>query len=296
MPGRRRVATRTSALALRQAERVVELLGGDAALVRVTTTGDEQVDTPIHAMGGTGVFVKEVQQAVLDGRADFAVHSAKDLPASPTPGLTIAAVPERGDPRDALVGTALDLLPTGARVATGSVRRRAQLAAYRPDLTFAELRGNIATRLEKATGFDAIVVAAAALERLDLLDWAADVLPVSVMLPQVGQGALAVECRTDDHDTVALLAAVDDPCLHRLLRAERSFLARLGAGCDLPCAAFASVDGDAIRVEGMIASLDGRILLRDSLVHDDPVRAGELLAERLLGEGGADVLAGEGLR
>jgi hydroxymethylbilane synthase len=296
MPERRRVATRTSALAMRQAGRVVELLGEEVRIIPVSTSGDERADTPIHAMGGTGVFVKEVQQAVLDGLADFAVHSAKDLPATPTPGLTIAAVPERADPHDALVGSRLDDLPTAARVATGSVRRRAQLAAYRPDLTFAELRGNIATRLEKAAGFDAIVVAAAALERLDLLDRAAEILPRSIMLPQVGQGALAVECRVDDDDALALLATIDNPVEHRLLRAERAFLARLGAGCDLPCAASASLDDDDVFVEGVIASLDGRILLRDSAADPDPVCAGQALAERLLGEGGANVLAGEGLR
>ena len=164
-----RVATRGSALARWQAERVVTLLGGDAELVIITTTGDTRNDTPIHSMGGTGVFVKEVQQAVLDGRADIAVHSAKDLPASAAPeGLVFAAVPERADPRDALVGSTLDALPAGALIGTGSVRRRAQLAALRPDLTFAELRGNIPTRLEKAAGFDAIVVAVAALDRLGL--------------------------------------------------------------------------------------------------------------------------------
>ena len=154
-------------------------------------------------MGGTGVFVKEVQQAVLDGRADIAVHSAKDLPASASPeGLVIAAVPERANPYDALVGSTLDALPAGALIGTGSVRRRAQLAAVRPDLTFAELRGNIPTRLEKAAGFDAIVVAAAALERLDLLDRATEILSSDVMMPQVGQGALAVECRVDDDVTL----------------------------------------------------------------------------------------------
>lgn len=156
-----RVATRGSALARWQAERVIELLGESAELVIVSTTGDERADTPIHQMGGTGVFVKEVQQAVLDGRADIAVHSAKDLPSEATPGLVIGAVPERGDPRDALVGSRLEDLRAGAVVATGSVRRRAQLAAARPDLGFAELRGNMETRLRKAADFDAIVVAAA---------------------------------------------------------------------------------------------------------------------------------------
>src|SRR2546426_9741885 len=157
-----RVATRGSALARWQAERVVQLLGVEAEYVIVSTRGDERREVPIHAMGGTGVFVKEVQEAVLDGRADVAVHSAKDLPAIPVPGLLLAAIPERGDPRDALVGSTLAALPTGALVASGSVRRRAQLAGLRPDLRFDELRGNVPTRLDKAAAYDAIVVAAVA--------------------------------------------------------------------------------------------------------------------------------------
>src|SRR2546429_8324662 len=161
-----RVATRGSALARWQAERVVQLLGVEAEYVIVPTRGDERRDVPIHAMGGTGVFVKEVEQAVLDGRAEVAVHSAKALPSETSPELVLAALPERGDPRDALVGRPLDEIPTGGRIGTGSVRRRAQLAARRPDLGFGELRGNIPTRLEKADGFDAVGLAAAAPDRL----------------------------------------------------------------------------------------------------------------------------------
>ncbi|HEY3673761.1 MAG TPA: hydroxymethylbilane synthase, partial [Acidimicrobiia bacterium] len=229
-----RVATRGSELARWQAHRVATLLGTSTLgigteLVVVSTTGDQRTDIPIHAVGGTGIFVKEVQQAVLDGRADVAVHSAKDLPASDTPdGLVLAAVPERADPRDALVGSTLDALPAGARVATGSVRRRAQLASLRPDLTFAELRGNIATRLERAADYDAIVVAAAALVRLGLDDRADELLAPSVMLPQVAQGALAVECRADDADTLARVVAIDDRLLHDAVDAERAYLAELG--------------------------------------------------------------------
>src|SRR5438132_3472903 len=194
-----RIATRASTLARWQAERVGVLLGEPVEFVLVTTTGDRDQRADLHAIGGTGIFVKEVQQAVLDGRADMAVHSAKDLPASDSPaGLVLAAVPERADPRDALVGSTLDALPAGARIGTGSVRRRAQLVALRPDLTFAELRGNIPTRLDRAGEYDAIVVAAAALARLGRADLATEYLEPSVMLPQVGQGALAVECRTGD--------------------------------------------------------------------------------------------------
>src|ERR687892_2274240 len=207
---RLRVATRGSALARWQAERVVERLGVEADYVIVSTKGDERRDVPIHAMGGTGVFVKEVEQAVLDGRADVAVHSAKDLPSATAPGLELAALSERGDARDALVGRAFDDVPTGGRVGTGSVRRRAQLAALRPDLGFGELRGNIPTRIEKAAGFDAILLAAAALDRLDLAGHVAERLDPSLVLPQVAQGALAVECRSADEETHALVARIDD--------------------------------------------------------------------------------------
>jgi hydroxymethylbilane synthase len=291
MPRPLRVATRSSALARWQAERVAALLGGEVELVLVTTTGDADLTTPLHTLGGAGVFVKEVQAAVLDGRADLAVHSAKDLPASDTPeGLVLAAVPERADPRDVLVGSTLATLPSGARVATGSVRRRAQLAALRPDLTFPELRGNIATRLDKAEHFDAIVMAYAALARLDLLDRVDDVLDPLDVCPQVGQGALAVECRVDDTDTRARLAAIDDRVAHTALDAERAFLARLGGGCDLPCGALAQVDGAAVTVRAVLASLDGRIVLRGETVDTDPAAAGCRAAEDLLEHGGAALL------
>jgi hydroxymethylbilane synthase len=293
MPRALRVATRGSALARWQAERVVARLGGEAELVIVSTTGDLRTDTPIHAMGGTGVFVTEVRQAVLIGRADVAVHSAKDLPAQPTSdadGLVIGAVPERADFRDALVGSTLSALPAGARIGTGSVRRRAQLAAVRPDLTFAELRGNIPTRLEKVAGFEAVVVALAALERLGLDDRATDVLPPEVMLPQVGQGTLAVECRTDDDETRGRLAAIDAPDLRRGLEAERAFLARLGGGCNLPCGALATVEDDTVALRGLLASPDGRIVLRSSHTGVDGDTVARAVVDDLLAAGGRDLL------
>ena len=291
-----RIATRGSALARWQAERVVARLGGDAELVVVTTTGDLRTDTPIHAMGGTGVFVKEVQGAVRRGDADVAVHSAKDLPADTPDDLVLAAVPERGDPRDALVGTALADLPTGGHVGTGSVRRRAQLAALRPDLCFGELRGNIPTRLEKAAGFDAVVVAAAALDRLDLAPDAERLAP-STLLPQVGQGALAVECRRDDADVLAALGGIDDGRAHEEVRAERAFLAQLGGGCSLPCGALARVGDDGtIVLDALLASLDGRIVLRVQGQGDDPEALGAEVARQLLDdEGGSTLLDALGL-
>jgi hydroxymethylbilane synthase len=281
-----RVATRGSALARWQAERVVQLLGVEAEYVIVSTRGDERREVPIHAMGGTGVFVKEVEQAVLDGRAHVAVHSAKDLPAETAPGLVLAALPERGDPRDAFVGRPLAEIPTGGCVGTGSVRRRAQLAALRPDLGFAELRGNIPTRLEKAADFDAIVLAAAALDRLGLADRIAERVDPSVVLPQVGQGALAVECRADDDGTRALLAGVDDAEVRAAVTAERAYLAELGGGCNLPCGALAEAGDAGVQLETLLASLDGRITLRAHVDGYDPVAVGAEAARRLVDEEG----------
>jgi hydroxymethylbilane synthase len=285
-----RVATRGSALARWQAERVLARLGGGGELVVVTTSGDRQPDTPIHQLGGRGAFVKEIQDAVLDDRADLAVHSAKDLPSSTPPGLVLASVPERADPRDALVGRALDALPTGARVATGSVRRRAQLAHARPDLTFAGLRGNVPTRLARLAEHDAVVIALAALERLDLVDARAHPLEPSVVLPQVAQGALAVECRADDTATIAALAAVEDPTARRAVDAERAFLAELGGGCDVPVGALAAVEGAAVTLTAVLASLDGRVVLRGTARGEDPATVGRDAARRLLDDHGGRTL------
>ena len=289
-----RIATRASALARWQAEHVAALLdlasghasGAGAELVLVDTVGDRRLDVPVWEMGGQGVFVKEVQAAVLDGRADLAVHSAKDLPSAPTPGLVLAAVPQREDPRDALVGSTLAGLPAGARVATGSVRRRAQLADLRPDLSFFDLRGNIATRLAKARAFDAIVVAAAALVRLGEESRIAEVLPPEVLLPQVSQGALGIECRADDEATRARLAALDHGPSRRAVDAERAFLFELGSGCNLPVGAHATVDGDVVALTGMIATLDGRVVLRHGASGADPVAVGRSVAAHLLVDAG----------
>ena len=286
MSGPLRVATRGSALARWQAERVVARLQdslGDrgAELVVIETTGDQRADEPLHSIGGTGVFVKEVQAAVLAGQADVAVHSAKDLPAQSFPGLVLAAIPERADPRDALVGSTLADLPTGAVVATGSVRRRAQLAHLRPDLGFAELRGNIHTRLERAAGFAAIVVAAAALDRLDLSSRIAERLDPAVMVPQVAQGALAVECRVDDQATIAQLQTINDPTAERAVVAERAFLAELGSGCSLPIGAYAQIEGADVVITGILSSYDGRVVYRETVRDERAVVAGQTLAGAL---------------
>ena len=290
-----RAATRGSRLARLQTGMVASLLGVDVEPVVVETRGDRQLDRPIWELGGQGVFVKEVQAAVLEGRADFAVHSAKDLPSSPVDGLVIAAVPERADARDALVGRRLDALCPGARVGTGSVRRRAQLAWLRPDLTFADLRGNMETRLTKArdpgAGFAAVVVAAAALERLGRMAEVAEVLSTDLLVPQVGQGALAVECRADDVATRDRLAAVEHGPSRRAVDSERAWLAEVGGGCDLPVGAHARVDDEGrIRLSAMIATPDGRVMLRDTDEGDDPVVLGRRLARHLLDDAGATSL------
>jgi len=284
-----RIATRASALARWQAERVAALLGGDAELVLVTTEGDRDQVSELHDIGGRGVFTREVQRAVLDGRADVAVHSAKDLESTTPDGLVLAAVPERADPRDALVGSTLAGLPAGARVGSGSVRRRAQLAHARPDLVFGPLRGNIGTRLARraAAGYDAVVVAYAALERLGLAAEATEVLEPEVMLPQAAQGALAVECRSDDDVTRDRLVGIDDLVAHRAVTAERAFLAVLaasepGGGCTIPCGALADGAAATVEVEALLATADGRTVRRARAADADPRSAGRAVAAELL--------------
>ncbi len=252
-----RLATRGSAQATAQSTVVADALmaahpGLRVDLVFVETLGDQRADVPLHQIGGQGVFVKEVQRAVLDGHADIAVHSAKDLPSATADGLSLAAFCERRDPRDALVGAALVDLPDGAIVATGSVRRRALLSAVRPDLRFVELRGNIHTRLSKLPDGGALVMAVAAMQILGLTDRIAEALPVDPFVPSPGQGCVAVECREGDTATSALLRAIDHAPTRRVVMAERAFLAELGTGCSLPVAAHAVDD----IVHGFLADPD----------------------------------------
>lgn len=241
-----RLATRGSRQALGQAKAIAAAIeaatGTSVEFVLIETTGDRRLDVPLHTIGGQGVFVKEVQRAVLDGRAELAVHSAKDLPSTEADGLSIAAFTERRDPRDALVGSTLADLPLGATVASGSVRRRAQLARVRPDLEFVELRGNIDTRLTKIPEGGAIVMAVAALQILELTDRIAEHLSIVEFVPAVGQGCVAVEVRADDEDTAELVGAVDHAATRHAVEVERAFLAELGSGCSLPVAAHAADD------------------------------------------------------
>lgn len=246
-----RVATRGSEQARAQSAAVAALLssaGFECELVIVDTHGDrtQATEVPLHTIGGQGVFTKEVQSAVLDGRADIAVHSAKDLPTETPAGLMIGAIGERRDARDALIGRTLGQLDHGATVATGSVRRRAQLAAVRPDLRFVELRGNIPTRLERIPADGAIVMAIAALEILGRTNEIAEALDPAMFVPAVGQGSVAVECRAEDEFTRRALAAVDHGPSNWAVSVERAYLGRLGSGCSSPVAAHAF--GTTLRV------------------------------------------------
>ncbi len=250
-------------------------------LVVVETEGDRRADVPIAELGGKGVFAKEVQAAVLDGRADLAVHSAKDLPSVTVEGLVLAAVPERGEVRDALVGSTVADLPQGATVATGSQRRRVQLLEMRPDLRFAELRGNMRTRLAKAADFDAIVVAAVAFERLGLGAELREVLSLDAMVPQVGQGALAVECRAGAAATREALAAIEHGPSRRRVDAERAFLAELGGDCELPAGAHATLDPDGTISLTAVLADEADLVHRHTATGTDPVALGTAVARHL---------------
>tara|TARA_A100000164_G_scaffold62670_1_gene51337 strand:+ start:9435 stop:10247 length:813 start_codon:yes stop_codon:yes gene_type:complete len=259
----------------------------------VATSGDKDQTRQIQDMAGQGVFVKEVQRAVLDGRADAAVHSAKDLRSTPTRGLNLVGFLERGDPRDALIGNHLDQIPEGGIVATGSARRRVQLMDLRPDLKFIGLRGNIKTRVSIAQGkeVDAVVVAMAALNRLGLMELADHIFAPDQMVPQVGQGAIAVECREEDEQSIGHLRAIVDQLTARFVTAERSYLAELGGGCELPVGAYAYEDEGVLRLDTVLASTDGQIVLRTTREGDDPTILGAQTAQELLASGGYNMLA-----
>ena len=279
-----RLATRSSPQARTQASAVADALmaaGHRCELVFVDTEGDrsQSAGTPLHTIGGRGVFTKEVQRAVLDGRADLAAHSAKDLPTEPVDGLTVSAWTKRRSARDALIGRPLAELAPGATIATGSVRRRAQLSAVRDDLRFVELRGNIGTRLERIPEGGSIVMAVAALEVLGMTDRIAEELDPTEFVPAVGQGCVAVECRTDDEVAIAALSGVNDPTTARSVTLERAFLAELGSGCSLPVGAHhvgdvlwtflagagGTIDRRSIPIDGSATVDAARVAARDAL-------------------------------
>jgi hydroxymethylbilane synthase len=301
--GMLRLASRGSPLALRQTDLVAQALhaahdGMDIEVVVVRTRGDDNVDASLDSIGGQGVFVSEVESAVLDGRADAAVHSAKDMTSVMAAHLVLAAVPPRADPRDGLVGCTVAGLPPGGVIATGSARRRAQLAYLRPDLSFLEVRGNMERRVTRGEdgSVSAVVVAVAAMERLGWMERLTEAVDPMVLLPQAGQGAIAVQCRADDTTTREILAAVDDESSHRCLRAERAVLARLGGSCTFPVGAWAtSVPGDGLlSVQGLLASADGRTLIRTERSGRDPEEVGAAVAVGLLVDGGGSGLEGFG--
>lgn len=279
-----RLATRSSAQARTQAEIVARAItissGGEPVeLVFVETLGDQRADVPLHIIGGQGIFVKEVQQAVINGHADIAVHSAKDLTSQPTPGLLIGAWCERRDARDALIGSTLANLGVGATVATGSVRRRKQLSALRPDLKFVDLRGNIHSRLEKIPSGGAIVMAVAALQVLGLTERIAEIMDPKVMVPMIGQGCVAVECRADDDAVQVMLRHVDHPVTRRAVEIERSFLAELGAGCSMPVGAYVDDENTLTTYMAAGAEIGAKwVVFSESLagVRDPNARAAQL--------------------
>ncbi len=298
-----RVGSRGSQLALRQTEEVVAALrvlhpGREFSVCAVRTEGDRRARASLSRIGGQGVFVRELEARLAAGEVDLAVHSLKDVPTELASGLTLAAVPARGDPRDALVsrgGVVLAELPAGARVGTGSARRAAQARASRPDLECVDMRGNVDTRLRRVRegSVDAVIVAAAGLARLGRLGEAAEVLEPEVMLPAAGQGALAVEARADDGELCRLVAPLEDRKARAEAEAERAFLRRLGGGCRLPVGALGEVEGPTLRLRAFVGDGRGERVLREEMSGrlEEAEALGTRLGERLLSMGAAEFMA-----
>ena len=292
-----RLTTRRSPLALIQARYVQGRLaehGLESELVLVETKGDREAGLDLASMGGEGLFAVEIQRALLHGEADVAVHSAKDLPSSTPDGLALVSVPERRDPADVLVGRSLAGLGPGATVATGSPRRRGLLLERRPDLQVVPLRGNMATQLSAAgkNGVDAIVAAMAAIERLDASGLVSERLDPTWFVPQVGQGALALEARVDDDEVREALLSINDESALKAVVAERAFLEELGAGCAIPAGANADVDGATLTLRGVMIAPDGTKSVRGELVGTNPHQLGSDLARLLRDDMGGGALLG----
>jgi hydroxymethylbilane synthase len=294
-----RIGSRGSALALWQAEHVkarLEGLGHTPEVRVITTTGDRVLDAPLESVGGKGAFLKEIEEAMIAGEVDLAVHSLKDVPTTLPDGLGLCAVLQRADPRDALIsasGHSLAELPKGARVGTTSLRRQAQLRALRPDLSIADLRGNVDTRLRRLREgrFDAILLAMAGLTRLGRAAEVTEALDPGILLPAPGQGAIGLECRASDADVAAAVAPLHHEVTAASVAAERAFLAALGGGCNVPLGAFAETDAAAgLRLRGLVARSDGSALLRGELRGGNAERLGRALADDLLARGARELL------
>ncbi|MDI6853559.1 MAG: hydroxymethylbilane synthase [Deltaproteobacteria bacterium] len=298
-----RLGTRGSALALAQTRQVEHRLKEhhpqlSTELVVIKTTGDKLKDVPLAKVGGKGLFIKEIEEALLAGEVDLAVHSLKDMPAEMPAGCTLGAVPRREDWRDAFISNTYNSLaeiPPGGRIGTGSLRRRVQILHRRPDLEVVHLRGNVDTRLRKMTeqGLDAIILAAAGLKRLGLSHIPRGFLSTEEMLPAVSQGALGLEIREQDREMAEILAFLDDPPSRIAVTAERAFLERLEGGCLVPVAALGTVDREHLTLEALISDMDGRTVLREraSGPTEEAAGIGRTLAERLLDMGGREILS-----
>ena len=296
------IGTRGSVLALWQANWVRSQLlrmypQTQVEIVKIKTTGDKILDVPLAQVGGKGLFVKEIETALLEKRVDLAVHSMKDMPAEIPPGLCIGVVPERENPRDVLIsrnGHKFDELPQGARIGSSSLRRGAQVRHARPDMTVHGLRGNLDTRLKKleTEGLDAIILAAAGVHRLGLQDRITEYMPESMMLPAIGQGALSIEIREKDDAIKKLIAPLEHRETRMAVDCERAFLARLEGGCQVPIAGQAKVSADRVEMTGMVAEIDGSVLIHETVAGpvERRVALGEELADRLLERGGKEIL------
>ena len=301
------IGTRSSKLALWQADYVMDCLQKKYPELHVekklmTTKGDKILDAPLAKIGGKGLFTKELEQDMLEGGIDIAVHSLKDMPTEVPDGLIITAITKRYDPGDAFVSNkvkSLAELPQGAVVGTSSLRRKAQLLHARPDLVVKDLRGNVNTRLRKldAGEYDAAILAVAGLRRLGFGGRITEVLPISMILPAVGQGALAIEAREDDAETRELVAFLNDEATVACAKAERAFLARVEGGCQVPVGVYATPEDSGLHVEAVIASLDGKRLYRDHVSGQvkDAEPLGTELADKLLDMGGIDIMHEIGL-
>jgi hydroxymethylbilane synthase len=298
-----KIGTRGSALALTQTNWVADRLRQRYPEMKINTVvirtkGDIMQDVSLAKIGGKGVFVKEIEDALLRGDVDIAVHSMKDVPAELPEGLHIATIPEREDPRDVLIAKdnrKMESLPRGARIGTGSLRRGMQVRNLLPDVQIVPLRGNLDTRIRKieAEGLDGVIVAAAGIRRMGWISRVSQFIPVEVMLPAVGQGALGIEMRTGDFSLGETLAFLNHSATSMEVGAERSFLQRLGGGCQLPIAAYAQIRGEELVIRGLVGSLDGRVLITDEVrgKPSDYHALGTLLAERILSQGGQAMIA-----